>query len=134
MHRVVAQILGVIIGVLAIAGFFVEGTLLLNLMNVDLVLDITRAVLAAALLIVGFTHVSDTVTRSVVGIVGALYIAMGVLAFADATLFGLLPTGLTGFDIGFHLVVGAVAVVLAVLSEHALTRRRPTAAPPHQTA
>jgi hypothetical protein len=44
-----------------------------------------------------------------------MYVIMGLLAFADRTLFNLLPTGLTGFDIGFHLVVGLGALVLAFL-------------------
>lgn len=133
MHRLEAQILGVLIGVLAIAGFFIEGSLLWELINVELALDITRAVLAVALLVVGFGRFSDTVVRSVMGVVGVVFVVIGVLAFASPELFGLLSIGMTGFDIGLHLVVGVAALVLAVVPERSLGRR-PTAAPPHRTA
>jgi hypothetical protein len=84
-------------------------------MNVDLTLDIVRVVIAAALLYVGFGPARLSVVRTVIIIVGTMYVLMGLLAFADRTLFGLLPTGFTGFDIGFHLVVGAGALLVAFL-------------------
>jgi hypothetical protein len=115
MLRIVARVLGIVVALLAVAGFFVEGEHLLNLMNVDLTLDVLRVVIAAALLYVGFGRASAGALRTVVIVVGVLYVLMGLLAFADPTLFGLLPTGLTGFDIGFHLVVGLGALVLAFL-------------------
>lgn len=121
MHRLVARILGIVIGLLAIVGFFVEGELLLGIMNVDLALDILRVILAVALLVVGFADVPASAVRAVIVIVGALYVLMGLLAFADPTLFGLLPTGFTGFDIGFHLVVGVAALVLAFLPDRTAT-------------
>ena len=99
----------------AVAGSFVEGEHLFNLMNVDLALDLLRVVIAAALLYVGFGRASAGALRAVIIVVGALYVLMGLLAFADPTLFGLLPTGLTGFDIGFHLLVGLGALVLVFL-------------------
>jgi hypothetical protein len=115
MLRIIARVLGIVVGLLAIVGFFIEGEHLLGIMNVDLALDIIRVVIAAALLYVGFARVPLSAVRAVLIAVGALYVLMGLLAFADPTLFGLLPTGLTGFDIAFHLIVGAGAVVLALL-------------------
>lgn len=117
MYRLIARILGIVIGLLAIIGFFVEGDHLLGIMNVDLTLDILRLIIAVALLVVGFANVPASATRAVIIIVGALYVLMGLLAFADPTLFGLLPTGFTGFDIGFHLVVGLAALVLGFLPD-----------------
>lgn len=118
MHRLVATVLGVVVGLLAVIGFFVEGDHLLGIMNVDLTLDILRLIIAAALLIVGLVRsVPASAARAVVIVVGAMYVLMGLLAFADPTLFGLLPTGFTGFDIGFHLVVGAAAIVLGALPD-----------------
>lgn len=133
MHRLEAQILGALIGVLAVVGFFLEGSLLFELINVELALDITRAVLAVALLAVGLGRFSDTVVRSVMGFVGGVFAAIGVVALFDPALFGILSIGMTGFDIGLHLVVGVAALALAVVPERSLGRR-PTATPPHQTA
>jgi hypothetical protein len=115
MLRIVARVLGIVVALLAVAGFFVEGDHLLNLMNVDLAIDLLRVVIAAALLYVGFGRTSAGALRAVIIVVGALYVLMGLIAFADRTLFGLLPTGFTGFDIGFHLVVGLGALVLVFL-------------------
>lgn len=128
MLRNIARILGIIVAVLAVAGFFVEGEHLFGLMNVDLTLDIVRVVLAVALLVVGFGRVPLGAVRAVVAIGGALYVVMGLLAFADPTMFGLLPTGFTGFDIGFHLVVGLGSLIAAFVpakrEQPATTARR----------
>lgn len=110
-----ARILGIIVALLAIIGLFVEGEHLAGLMNVDLTLDIVRIVIAAALLYVGFARSSRTALTVVLAVVGVMYVLMALLAFADATLFGILPTGFTGFDIGFHLVAGIIALVAAFL-------------------
>ncbi|HEY4556869.1 MAG TPA: hypothetical protein VIG82_01605 [Enteractinococcus sp.] len=115
MHKLVAKILGIIVAALAIVGFFIEGTHLFGLMNVDIALDITRTVVALVLLYVGFGRVSDSAARLVVAIVGGMYIVMGLVTFIDPTHFGILPTGFTGFDVGFHLIVGAAAVVIGFL-------------------
>lgn len=115
MIRTIARVLGVAVGLLAIVGLFVEGEHLLGIMNVDLTLDILRVLIAAALLVVGFANVPASAPRIVVAIVGAMYVLMGLLAFADRTLFGLLPTGFTGFDIGFHLIVGLGSLVVALV-------------------
>jgi hypothetical protein len=119
MLKIIARVLGVLVAVLAIAGFFIEGDYLLGVMNVDITLDVVRTVIAIALLIVGFANVPDRAVHAVVGIVGAMYVLMGILAIFDRTLFGILPTGFTGFDIAFHLVVGAGSLVAALLPERA---------------
>jgi hypothetical protein len=118
VHRIVATVLGVVVGLLAIIGFFIEGEHLLGIMNVDLTLDILRLLIAAALLIVGLApQVPAQATKAVIIVVGAMYVLMGLLAFADPTLFGLLPTGFTGFDIAFHLIVGIAALVIAFVPQ-----------------
>jgi hypothetical protein len=115
MLRTVARVLGIVVALLAVAGFFVEGDHLFGLMNVDITLDVLRVVIAVALLYVGFGRASASAVRTVIIIVGAMYVLMGLLAFADSTLFGILPTGFTGFDIAFHLIVGLGSLVLAFL-------------------
>lgn len=115
MLRNTARVLGVVVALLALVGFFVEGEHLAGIMNVDLALDLVRTVIAIALLYVGFSRVSLSAVRAVIIVVGAMYVLMGLLALADRTLFGLLPTGFTGFDIGFHLVVGALALIIALV-------------------
>lgn len=117
MYRLTARILAVVIAALAIAGFFIEDDHLLGIMNVDLPLDILRTVLVLALLIVGFLRVPTAAVRGVLLVIGALYVGMGIAGIADPTLFGMLPTGLTEFDIVFHIVVGIAAFVIGALPD-----------------
>ena len=119
MLKIIARVLGVLVAVLAIAGYFVEGEHLLGFLNVDLTLDVLRTIIAIALLVVGFANVPDRAVHVVVAIVGAMYVVMGIIAIFDRTIFGMLPTGFTGFDIGFHLVVGIGSLVAALLPERA---------------
>lgn len=128
MIRITARVLGIVVAVLAVAGFFVEGEHLAGLMNVDIALDVVRVVIAVALLWVGFSSAPARAARLVVGIVGAMYVLMGLLAFLDPTLFGMLPTGFTGFDIGFHLIVGIAALVIALMPAAAREDGRRTSA------
>jgi hypothetical protein len=117
MLRTVARVLGIVVALLALVGFFIEGEHLLGLMNVDIALDVLRVVIAAVLLYAGFGNVRTETVQTILIVVGAMYVLMGLLAFVDPTLFGLLPTGFTGFDIGFHLIVGIGAIVVAVMPQ-----------------
>jgi hypothetical protein len=113
-------VLGIIVALLALVGFFVEGDHLLGVMNVDLTLDVLRVLIAVALLVVGFVgSVPSGAVRAVLIVVGVMYVLMGALAFADPTLFGLLPTGLTAFDIGFHLIVGVGSIAIGAAPDRA---------------
>jgi hypothetical protein len=115
MLRLVARVLGIVVALLAVIGFFIEGEHLLGIMNVDIALDVLRVIIAAALLYAGFGRADARTVRTIVIVVGALYVIMGLLAFASPTMFGLLPTGFTGFDIAFHLIVGIGALLVAFL-------------------
>lgn len=110
MQKILVQIYGVLIAILALGGLFVtEGYYLLGFMNADTALDVTRVVLAVALIAIGFFSRSALLIRGSLAFVGILYVGVGVLGLFDATIWGLLPTGLTGFDIAFHLVTGVIA-------------------------
>jgi hypothetical protein len=127
MLKMIARVLGFVVALLAIVGFFIEGDHLLGLMNVDLALDVTRVLIAAALLIVGFARVPLSAVRAVLIVVGAMYVLMALIAFADPTLMGLLPTGFTGFDIGFHLVVGLGTLIVALMPARVIDSNTRTA-------
>lgn len=98
----------VILTVLALIGLTMNGHWL-GLMNVDAAMDVLRVALAAVGLYIGFVSRSLSQARSYLMTVAGLYIGMAVLGLLSPTLFGLLPAGLTGFDIVFHLVTGVLA-------------------------
>lgn len=126
MQRATAIIFGLLVAVLGIAGLTIEGDRLLNLMNVDLPLDVLRLLLAVALL--GAAFVAHRAIKAMLIITGVLYLGMAALALFDPTIFGLLPTGFSGFDIAFHIVTGAAALIIGLMRDkrdHSARRATP---------
>lgn len=124
MYRTTARVLAVVVGLLGLVGIFIEGDHLLGIMNVDIALDILRLVLAVALAVVGFGRASQRAARSVLAVVGILYVLLGGMAIADPEVFGLLPTGFTGFDIAFHLVVGLGTLAVVAMAPRELAKTK----------
>lgn len=114
MQKQIAQILGILVAGLAVLGLFVENGHLFGLMNANIPLDMLRFVLAAALLYAGYSSVSPQAVRSVLMFTGVLYLGLALLGLISSTLWGILPSGLTGFDVVFHLVAGAIAAGSAI--------------------
>jgi hypothetical protein len=117
MSLQLTRIFGVLLAVLVLAGLTMNGHWL-GLMNVDTALDLLRIVLAAAALYIGFVSRSFSQARSFLTATAVLYVAMALFGLISPTLFGLLPSGLTGFDIVFHLVTGILAGYGASHAEH----------------
>ncbi|HJQ08759.1 MAG TPA: hypothetical protein VJ836_04750 [Candidatus Saccharimonadales bacterium] len=118
MQRRLVQLFGVIVAILALAGIFIEGNHFLGLMNVDLPLDIARIGLAATLLYIGFGRSSEDAQRSVLTVLTVVYLALGIGGLISSTLWGILPRGLTGFDVMFHLGAGLIAAIGAFAPRH----------------
>lgn len=110
MQITFVRIFGFLIAALALLGMLVEGRHALGLMNADMALDMIRVLLAATLLYIGFNKDAHQFARPALMGVGILYVSMAVLGLLDPQLFDLLPTGLTGFDMVFHLVTGVLAI------------------------
>lgn len=108
MNKQLVRVFAVLVSGLAVVGLFSESHLL-EIMNVDMTLDILRVGLAGLLVYAGFFSNSEKVVNMSLTVLGVLYLGMGILGLIDRTLFGLLPAGLTGFDIVFHLGAGALA-------------------------
>jgi hypothetical protein len=114
MQRTVVKTYGVLIALLAVMGLFVnDGSHMLGFMNADMALDWLRIALALFVLYAGFVAEDGSLQRSALWTVGVLYVGMGILAMVDPELWGLTPTGLTVFDVGFHLVTGLFAIAVA---------------------
>jgi hypothetical protein len=114
MQRQTTKVYGVLIGLLAIGGFFIKDGHLLGLMNADTALDWLRVVLALLLLYIGFKPGSASAIRGILVFTGVLYVGMALLGLIDSKLWGLLPNGLTGFDIVFHLITGVAALAIGL--------------------
>lgn len=108
MKLQLTRIYAILITGLAIAGLFVSGHLF-QLMNSDNAIDFVRVALAAFLLYAGFVSRDRGTAKTALLTVGFLYIGVGLIGLFSPTIGSLLPTGLTGFDIMFHLLTGAFA-------------------------
>lgn len=103
------RIYAVLVSALAFLGVFVYGHLF-GLMNADITLDLLRILLAIYLIYAAFIDRTHHVVNAALKVVGSFYLGIGLLGLLTPTLGGLLPTGLTGFDIFFHLVGGGIAI------------------------
>src|SRR5579884_533021 len=102
MNIQLTRVYAVLVGALGLIGLFVSGHLFL-ITNTDPVIDILRIVLAGFLFYAGFISKEDRVANIALDVTGVLYIVIGILALITPTIGGLLPSGLTGCDVVFHL-------------------------------
>ena len=112
--RVFAQIVGVVLLLLGVVGLLLGDLLLLGLVNIDIVEDIIHLITGGLLAYVGFGQRDEGVARSVVGVLGLIYVLVGLLGFVLPTMGGLLQHGYTVVDNLIHLALGGLG--LAVVS------------------
>ncbi len=113
--RTYAQILGVVLVLTGILGLVLGERLLLGILNIDLLEDIVHLATGGLLAYVGFARVDDGSARTVVGVLGVIYLVVGIVGFIVPDLFGLLPDGLTIFDNLLHLALGVLSIAVAGL-------------------
>lgn len=95
---------------LGVAGLILGGPLLLGILNIETVEDFFHLVTGGIFLFVGSR-------RSVVGVVGVIYLLVGILGFIVPMMFGLLPlAGYTIFDSLLHLAIGILSILVALVS------------------
>ena len=111
--RYYAQILGVVLLLIGVVGLVLGNQTLLGILNTDLVEDIVHLITGGLLAYVGFGRVDQELIRTVVGVLGIIYLVVGVLGFVVPMLFGLIPHGYSLFDNLLHLTLGIVSIVLA---------------------
>ena len=121
--RAYAQILGVVLVLVGVLGLILGDELLLGILNIDVVEDIVHILTGGLLAYVGFGRVDAGAARSIVLVLGVVYLLVGVLGFILPTLFGLIPHGYTFFDNLLHLALGILSIVVASASRGAAARR-----------
>jgi hypothetical protein len=114
MAKAYAVMLGILIGSHAFVGWFIEGSRMLGVLNVDIFNDIVYTVCAVALLVVGSTDTPVKVIQAVLVVVGLVFVLIGALSVMDERLGGLLPSGTTIIDHLLLLGTGGAALLLGV--------------------
>ena len=113
--RTYAQILGVVLVLTGILGLVLGERLLLGILNIDVLEDIVHLATGGLLAYVGFARADDGLARTVVGVLGVIYLVVGIIGFIVPGMFGLLPDGYTVFDNLLHLALGVLSIAVAWL-------------------
>jgi len=113
----VGKLLGVVLLLLGVVGFvLVAQSPLLGLLNIDFLENIVHLATGAAFAYVGFAMRDNSSARTVVGALGIVYLAVGVIGFVLPTLFGLLQHPYTIVDNVIHLALGAIGIYVGFMS------------------
>jgi hypothetical protein len=111
--RIYAQIIGVVLLLVGVIGLVLGDQVWLGILNVDIVEDIVHLITGGLLAYVGFGRTDQALTRTVVGVLGIIYLVVGVLGFVVPMIFGLIPHSYTLFDNLLHLALGVLSIALA---------------------
>ena len=111
--RIYAQVIGVVLLLIGVIGLVLGDQVWLGLLNVDIFEDIVHLVTGGLLAYLGFGRTDPTLTRTVVGVLGIIYLVVGVLGFVVPMVFGLIPHGYTVFDNLLHLALGILSIAVA---------------------
>ena len=112
LARVYATVTGASVILIGIVGLLLGEQSLFGVLNIDLAEDAIHLLSGGALLAAGLLA-QERVVRSVVGVIGVVYLAVGLLAFATPRMFGLIPHGYeTVLDNLIHLTLGVLGIVI----------------------
>jgi len=110
--RLYAKIVGITVLLVGIVGIIAgdpeDG--LLGLFNIDIVEDIIHLATGGLLTYVGFSG-TNALVKSVVTLLGVVYLVVGVVGFFLPELFGLIPNEYNVADNILHLTLGALALL-----------------------
>lgn len=109
MAKTYAGIVGAVLLLLGIGGLLLGDELLLGWLNIDLLEDLVHIASGIVLLVAASRGLG--VARAVVGVVGVVYLLVGVLGFVTPYLLGLLPHGYTAVDNLVHVLLGLLALL-----------------------
>ena len=109
MAKTYAGIAGAVLLLLGIGGLLLGDELLLGWVNIDLLEDLVHVASGIVLLVAASRGLG--VARAVVGVVGVVYLLVGVLGFVAPYLLGLLPHGYTAVDNLVHVLLGLLALL-----------------------
>jgi hypothetical protein len=112
-----------ILGGHGFVGLFIEGSHLLEILNVDFFVDVLYLGSAVVLLLAGTRQIGPGAIRGTLLAFGGLFTLMGILSIIDNELGGLTPTGFTIVDdfLFFGLGLSGLALALTPSSVEPLT-------------
>ena len=116
MARLYARLVGPTVLLIGVVGLLLGNDPVGGALNIDLLEDFIHLSSGGLLTYLGFASVSDHVVRAIVGGLGVVYLAVGILGFAIPDVFGLIPHEYSGLDNAIHLVLGILGIGAAAVS------------------
>ncbi len=110
MVRQYAKYMGIAIVLIGVVGLLLGEQSLLGLLNIDLGEDIVHLATGGLLAYVGFSGTNEAV-KTVVTVLGVVYLLVGLIGFFSPELFGLIPNEYNVADNILHLALGALALL-----------------------
>lgn len=117
MTKTLAQVFGVVLLLLGVGGLLMGEGHLFGLLNIDITEDIVHLLSGGLLAYLGFMQRDEGLTRNAVGVLGIVYLLVGLLGFVTPNLFGMVPNGYTVADNLVHLVIGGLFVYSAYVAK-----------------
>jgi NADH:ubiquinone oxidoreductase subunit K len=114
--RTLAQIVGGFVFVLGVGGLILGERQLANLMNIDLMLDLTRIALGAML--IGASFASEKTLRAAFAIFGVVYLANFMVAIISPDMLGMLPSRFGPIDNLLHAAGGLAAIAISLMPNY----------------
>lgn len=124
MVRTYAKVVGIVIILIGVVGLIAGEEPLLGVVNIEIGEDVVHLLTGGIMAAVGFGVRDTNVVRSVIGVIGVVYLLVGVLGFVAPELFGLLPAhGYSVVDNLIHLALGILGIAVAWLVKDTVRRR-----------
>ncbi len=115
--RLFAQVVGVVLLLVGVVGGLLGDGLLGGLLNIDFAEDVIHIVTGGILAFVGFGRDEANIRNIIVGVVGVVYLLVGLLGFIfPPPYFGAIASSYTVVDNLIHLALGALALAAVFLS------------------
>ncbi len=115
MVRAYGKVVGTTVVLIGILGLVLGQRSLLGVLNIDIAEDVIHLVTGGLLVYVGFAKRDSSLARAMVGGIGAVYLLVGLISFAEPNLLGLFPSKFSVLDNLIHLTLGILAIAVAWL-------------------
>ncbi len=115
MVREYGKVVGVTVVLIGIVGLLLGDKSLFGALNIDIAEDVVHLATGGLLAYVGFAKRDSGLARAVVGVIGVVYLLVGVIGFAESNPLGLFPSEYTVLDNLIHLTLGVLAIAVVWL-------------------
>ena len=117
LYAGIAGIIVVALGVIGVIARLISGSdYLFNLLNVSWTENLIHLITGGLMAYIAYKQSDIALARTVVGVLGFIYLLVFVVSLLSSTIFGLIGSGLTLADNLVHLVLGLAGIYVAYIA------------------